>query len=274
MKFWLQNSNESNALNIEIQELVDVIKDQRNNGILAHEYEFIKSDYFSRYEKLLIWEDWMRDYTVPVGSIQFVQKYLKEFYDIDHMNPIEVPECLRLPHLLLRDYKIVPYEQIPRNGNYFVKDVSQLKSWTYSGSMTHLFSKSFNQKLIDTSHLFQVSGILDIMAEYRVIVRDTQIIGIQFYDGKPTIMPTPREINKIQEMVARYSMAKDRAIAYTMDVAIVKTKDGEGRDLAIIEIHPFVAAGTYGCRGDFLPALYQIGIRWYIDHNTPIHPTK
>jgi hypothetical protein len=273
MKFWLQNSNESNALNIEIQELVDVIKDQRRSGILAHEYEFVKSDHFAQCEKMIVWEEWMR-YTIPVGSIQFVQKYLKELYAIEHMNPIEVPECLRLPHLLLRDYKIVPYDQIPRKGNYFIKDVSQLKSWTYSGSMAHLFSKSFNKKNMDTSHLFQVSEILDIMAEYRVIVRDTTILGIQFYDGKPTIMPTPMEINKVQEMVTRYSMAKDRAIAYTMDVAIVKTQDGEGRDLALIEIHPFVAAGTYGCRGDFLPALYQLGIRWYIDHNTPITQTE
>ena len=61
------------------------------------------------------------------------------------MCPIEIPVCLRLPHLLLRDYKVVPYEEIPREGNYFVKDVSQLKNWTYLGEMSAMFSPGFEK---------------------------------------------------------------------------------------------------------------------------------
>ena len=76
-------------------------------------------------------------------------------------------------------------------------------------------------------------------------------------------MPNEKDIQKIQEMVLRYSQVKDCSEAYGMDVAIVKKSDGT-RDLALIEIGPFVAMGSYGCRGTFLPQLYQKGIQWIL----------
>ena len=266
MLYFLQDPAESDALEIEIVELISELK-QNNCG---HNYQIVNSSHFVNYDDSAISRNWIRKNAIPVGSIEFVQAFLRKFHGISNMNPIEVPECLRLPHILLRNYKILPYDKIPREGEYFVKDVSKLKNWTYLGSMRGLFSPAFSQEDIDKTHLFQVSTPLNILAEYRVIAMGAQIYGIQFYDGDPTIVPTPREINKIKEMVTRYSVVKDRAMAYTMDVAVVRYNNEDGRDLALIEVHPFVAVGTYGCRGKFLPRAYDAGLRWYIDHNTQI----
>lgn len=266
MIYFLQDYSESDALEIEIVELISELK-QNNCG---HNYQIVNSSHFVNYDDSVHSRNWIRQNAIPVGSIEFVQAFLREFHAISHMNPIEIPECLRLPHILLRDYKIVPYDQIPRDGEYFVKDVSRLKNWTYLGSMRGLFSPEFSQDDINPNHLFQVSDTLPILSEYRVIVIEDRIYGIQFYDGDPTIMPTPKEINKIKEMVTRYSIVKNRAMAYTMDVAVVRYDNKDGRDLALIEVHPFVAVGTYGCRGKFLPRAYKDGLRWYIEHNSPM----
>jgi hypothetical protein len=257
MMYFLQDPKESDALEVEIAEL----KSELKNNPMHDKYVVVNSSYFNDHKEV----------GIPVGSIEFVQKYLNEVHGINHMNPIEIPQCLRLPHLLLRDYKIVPYDQIPRIGEYFIKDVSRLKGWTYQGNMSGLFSKELNKEDIDKSHLFQVSELLDIVSEYRVIVEDTRIYGIQFYNGDPLIMPNEKEIRKIQEMVLRYSVGdKTRPLAYTMDVAIVIDANDGHRNLALIEVHPFVSVGTYGCRGSFLPRMYKQGVRWYIELNTPI----
>ena len=270
MIYFLQDPAESDSLRIEIEELKEVLDERNTNKQSGGQYQVVTSDYFKNYDNKQFSRDLMKNHAIPVGSIEFVQSYLHEFHNIEQMNSIEIPECLRLPHLLLRDYKIVRFDQIPREGEYFVKDVSQPKGFTYFGHMKWLFSYEHNREAIDQTHMFQVSGPLDIIAEYRVIVMGTKIYGIQFYDGKPTIMPTPNEIIKIQEAVARYSVQKDRALAYAMDVAVVKVDNEIGRDLALLEMHPYCACGSYGCRGEFLPELYRHGLRWYIEHNAPI----
>lgn len=262
MLFLLQNAKDSDALEIEIAELKSEIK--RNN--IDSYIEVLADDFALRCGGIP--EEKLKN-AIPVGAIEFVQAHLKEFYGIDHMNPIEVPPELRKPHLLLRNYKIVPYDEIPRNGEFFVKDVSQLKTFSYQGPTESLFGEDGYSTEMNKEHLFQVSDVLDILSEYRVIVIEDKIYGIQFYDGEPTIMPTPNEINKIKEMVARYSASKSCPKAYAMDVAIVRASNEQGRDLALIEICPAVSFGTYGCRGAFLPKMYELGYRWYLERNEP-----
>lgn len=83
-------------------------------------------------------------------------------------------------------------------------------------------------------------------------------------------MPTPKEISKIKEMVLRYTLNNQRPMAYSLDIAIIETKTEEGRDLMIIECHPFTSLGLYGLVGSFLPYAYKNGVDWYIRYNTPI----
>ena len=259
--FFVQIPDES-PMSLEIRELMEVIDDDKFS-----EYKLTVSTYFPQMSDLYVRENpWLKK-AIPVGSIEFVKDFLKRVHNIEVMNPIEVPRCLRHDKLLLRDYQIVPFDKIPDKGRYFIKDVSGLKMGSYCGDVEN-FKNNVERYHVDTSHLFQISSPLNIQSEYRVFVMDNHVYGIQFYDGDPTIMPSPDEINKIKEMILRYSMAKDCPKAYTMDVAIVKTN--HGRDLALIEVHPFVSVGTYGCRGNFLIKMYQSGFEWYLKHNTEI----
>lgn len=204
---------------------------------------------------------------IPVGSIHFVARYLLFAYNIMHMTPIEIPDELLHEHFLLRDYKVVPYNKIPRDGYYFFKDVSNLKTFTYTGSMEAFFNTLQIKPNLNPNHIYQISSVLDIMAEYRVIIVDDKIEAIQYYNGDPTVMPNEKEILKIKIMVLQYALSKNKPGAYTMDVAVVK-KDDE-RDLALIEVHPAVAFGTYGYACPKLIEMYAKGIDWYINCNKP-----
>lgn len=263
--FFLQDLSESDALDVEIAELKSELDQWHSNT-----YQIVSSSFFENYDDAFCSRDWVRKHCVPVGSIQFVQTFLREFHGIPNMNPIEIPKCLRLTHILLRDYQILPYEKLPNEGVRFVKDVSVLKG----GSCAGFISDGYRNESWKKDHLYQVSSFLDIISEYRVVVIENKIYGIQFYDGDPTVMPTPREIKKIKEMVVRYSVAKDCPGAYTLDVAVVRSEDEEGRDLALIEVHPAICVGTYGCRGPFLQKMYRLGLEWYVKYNTPIESTE
>lgn len=260
MLYLLQDIKESDAMRIEIEELKSELDELNNN----HKYKIVTSDYFINYNDSYE-RTWIRDNAIPVGSLEFVQAYLREFHGINHMNPIEIPKCLRLPHLLLRKYKIIDFEDIPECGFFFVKDVSRLKGWAYSGDVARLLHDRTHDK-----GLVQLSSQLNILSEYRICVLNNKIVGIQFYDGDPTILPNEHEINRIKEMTLRWSMQADCPKAYTLDVAVVKTDNEQGRGVALIECHPFVSVGTYGCRGAFLPMMFKLGLQWYIDHNTQI----
>lgn len=201
---------------------------------------------------------------IPVGSIQFVQRYLEVVHGrTENMNPIEVPKELRFEKFLKRQYSIVDYEHLPKSGYWFIKDVSQLKNGTYLGRVPALQIEGF-----DSDHLFVVSEVKNILSEYRVIVYQDKIEAIQFYDGDPTIMPTPDEIKKIKEMVLRYSQNRNRPGAYTLDVAIVK--EGDGRDLMLLEVHSFVSVGVYSDVGYKLPKMYIEGFKWQLEQNLPL----
>lgn len=272
MLFILQDKTESNAMSVEIEEL----RYELDNGS-EHNYIIAKSNFFTKMHRDLNLKS-----AIPVGTIEFVQSYLRHVHGIECMNPIEVPKELRLDKFLLRDYKILEPDNIPKNEFKFIKDASVLKQPIYIGNTDNVpkdfFKKGIHcnlpggMEISEPGHLYQVSDALDIMAEYRVIVMDHKILGIQFYDGDPTIMPNEREIKKIQEMVLRYSQSKTCPDAYGLDVAVVyvNNQDATNRDLALIEIGPFVAMSNYGCRGYFLPRLYQKGLQWYFKHNISI----
>jgi hypothetical protein len=202
---------------------------------------------------------------IPVGSIHFVARYLALAHNIFHMTPIEIPDELMCERFLLRDYKVVPYSEIPKTGMHFIKDISTLKSFTYSGSMEAFFDQLPILPKINQSHIYQVSDILNILSEYRVIVIDNEIEAIQYYNGDPTVMPSEEEILKIKIMVLKYSLSKNKPGAYTMDVAVIKKDDK--RDLALIEVHPAVAFGTYGYSCPKIIDMYAKGFDWYVQCN-------
>ena len=117
---------------------------------------------------------------------------------IEKENPIEIPKYLRTEEFLKREYNIVTWDNIPENGRYFIKDVSELKSFgqvidTRYSDIKSWFEKSeheFSTNLVlDKDHLFQVSTLFDIRSEYRVYVIDGKVEAICNYNGDPTLLP-------------------------------------------------------------------------------------
>lgn len=272
MNFLLELPDHPQEVSIEVHSLKEAIA----NSPKA-KYKMAISGYFDNLGPWFDLPQSLRDElyeTIPVGSLDFVQSYLSKIYAIDRMSPIEVPERLRIPKMLRRAYSIVRYQDLPKNGHWFVKDVSALKKGSYIGCISALHNNQSNFQLHE-DHLYQVSSVLNILAEYRVFVHHDRIVGIQFYDGDVLIMPTPAEIKKIQEAVVRYSVSHDCPDAYTMDWAIIDTDcKKESRDIAILEVHPFVSVGTYGLEGPMLVDMYKNGLQWYIKHNTPLTPEE
>lgn len=202
----------------------------------------------------------VRDTVVPVGTIEFVQTFLSKAYGIAKMNPIEVPKELRIPSLMLRNYHVLHVDDSKElHGKFFIKSATRLKAVSILDDIDKV-------RDILKPDICVFSEQVDFLAEYRVFVYRDKIIGIQFYDGNPLIMPTPEQIKKIQEMVVRYSVNKNRPKAYTLDVGI--TEQG----ICPIEVHPWCSIGLYGLTGSFLPEAYIQGFKWYVEKNIPIQP--
>ena len=178
----------------------------------------------------------------------------------DRINPIEVPKCLRTEEFLKRDYRVVPFNDIP-HGTYFVKDASRLKHYTFFGDTEQLFTGREAGR-VDRSHMFQVSEIEDILSEYRVYVIGGEIVNICNYDGSVLIFPDTTLVCKANGL---YKTRSDYPKSLTIDVMITK------KGTEIIEIHPFIACGLYSTLwGDNLLDAYRDGIEYVINHNTKI----
>ena len=218
---------------------------------------------------------------IPIGTLEFVSTFLKIFYDVDNLNPIEIPKILRTKEFLKREYKIVESKDVPRTGNWFIKDVSKLKSFSSNlcenVEYLHLDytfkspqeiedikkNKPMDNSLyLDNTHLYQVSERVNILSEYRVYILDGKIINISHYNGNPCLFP---DITLIQKANFLYSTQKDYPKSYSMDVMITN------RGTSIIEIHPFACVGLYSTLwGNDLLYAYRDGIDYYVNWNTKL----
>lgn len=201
--------------------------------------------------------------SVPVGTIDFVTAWLDRFHGIKRENPIEVPACLRKKEFLKRDYRIVKAEDVPREGEYFIKDASVLKSFSFSGNLKWFFSSEIPGSMtrLDSSRLYQVSEIVNIISEYRVYIMDGKIRAMVCYAGNPCIFPDAGFIQKANSI---YSCQKDYPLSYSMDVMITE------KGTSLIEIHNFTSIGLYySLFGDELLYAYRDGISYLLEHNTP-----
>lgn len=254
MLFLLQTFNKE-IKSVEVFNLKDIL--DRNK--LLHEYEL------REIEEIDTLSNNYKN-AIPVGSIEFVTKFLSKFYNINNLEPIEVPLLLRKKDYLKRDYKIVSKENLPTKGYYFIKYVSKLKEFSYIGNIESIPDEK--SQIIDDlcfykkNGLYQISEVVNILSEYRVFVNNDEIVGIQYYNGDCTVFPNT---NIIKEMVNVYSLDKNRPLAYTMDIAVIKEKG-----TAILEIHPCVSVGTYSFMGSSLLYMYRAGIDYYINKNIKI----
>lgn len=195
---------------------------------------------------------------IPIGSIQFIARWLECHRGVDKMNPIEVPACLRKEKYLGREYRIVRGDKLPESGSFFVKDVSALKAMSFSGDIENLH----RSHIVKSENLYQVSSLVDIEAEYRAFVDGMNIAAICLYNGDCKTFP---DAKLLQEMVDVYTASNEAPLSYTMDVAILKN----GRTV-IMEIHPVTSVGLYGYGSRNLAYMYKEGIDYYIEKNHPL----
>lgn len=202
---------------------------------------------------------------VPVGNLDYCGTYLRNIHGVENMEPIEVPDVLRREEFLHREYNILPKDEVPSTGRWFIKMASKLK--TFSNALSSGLLTCIDLKLEDG--LYVVSEWVQFMSEFRVFVERDEIKGIQFYNGDPSELP---DKDKIRRMVTMYMMDKDRPLAYTMDIGVILHVDGYKTRLetVIIEVHPMVSCGLYGFIYSSLPYMYRLGIDYYKEVNKPI----
>lgn len=147
---------------------------------------------------------------VPIGSVRFIELYLQIFKGIERDNAIEVPPFLRTDEFLKRKYSIVPLNKVPRQGVYFVKDATQQKAFCCKGELKYqLYDEMFQPGIsdndaavrLDPVHLYQVSELVDILAEYRVYVLNREINSLCIFAGDPLLFPEPDLVRKAVEMI-------------------------------------------------------------------------
>jgi hypothetical protein len=206
---------------------------------------------------------------IPIGNISFVEKFLKIYHNIEHEISIEIPPCLRQERFLKRKYSIVPVWEIPRKGNYFIKDATQQKVFSHKGELEDfLFDEMFEPKSseydmslrLDYEHLYQVSEVVNVMAEYRVYVLGGKVETISHFAGNPFKLP---DVELIRDAVEIYNQQPDCPKSYSLDVMI--TPQGT----AITEIHNFMCLGLYNVNWDEnLLYAYRDGWNYVLNYNT------
>lgn len=197
---------------------------QTENMEIIHDFAFALTDAV-RYHKWYYGNDSFYDYIltdtcespeqyemediVPIGSIEFVQEFLKRYYQIEGVKPLNIPEELRRPEYLKRWVEYRTYRETFKNdyaSPVFVKDNDKLKGYT---------SIVRPGEEIEAGN-YIVSEVVDIDSEWRAFVHDGELVGLQNYLGDFTMFP---DVSLIKKMVESF---KGSPTAYTLDVGIRK----------------------------------------------------
>lgn len=193
---------------------------------------------------------------IPVGTIEFTRRALVHQGYTDVLRPIEVPYFLQNDRFLNREYRIALKDELPSNGKYFIKKASALKS-----SLPEVVDmRDFQKDRYSQGDLFVVSGVLDLESEFRVLVCNDDVVGVQYYNGDCLAFPDAAAIREtVTEIWKQRLRGKLLPNAYTLDFGV-----GE-QGTSLIEMHNFVACGTYRYDGQDLPHMYAEGIRYERD---------
>ena len=257
-----------------------IIQEVLNHNKYSHSFEVINSmdfykevtdeESFSMAMTLKTPEDFDERYrnAIPIGTVRFVEEYLKMFKGIERENAIEVPPVLRTDEFLKRKYSIVPRDEIPRRGNYFIKDATQQKVFSYKGELEYyLHDEMFQEKTnefdssirLDASHLYQVSEVVRILAEYRVYVLNKKINSMCIFAGDPLLFP---DADLVKRAVRLINEQPDSPRSYSLDLMITP------RGTAVTEVHNFLSVGLYTVDWDEdLLFAFKHGLDYVLQHN-------
>jgi hypothetical protein len=226
IKFLIQKVNKQIVHDFSFT-LLESIRYQKwlneNCGITA---KFINTDNTFIYNEAVLFKNLYRN-RIPVGSVEFVIKYMEQFYNVTP-KPLNVPEELFQSEFAQRKIFNGNYMDVEDlDGTWFIKSNNKIKTTIH----TVYYPKTY-QLPVDSYQYSQF--INNIESEWRAFVYHGQLVGLQNYAGDFTKFPS---IDTIKGMILAF---KSAPIAYTLDVAVC--------DLAtlVIECHDFFSCGLYG----------------------------
>lgn len=164
---------------------------------------------------------------IPVGSVEFVLDFYKQYYGIENIKPINIPNELWKFEYLRRN--IIHYSEL--------EDTSYLPSsqcFVKSNDKIKGFANIIKYKDIPKGD-YLISDLINIVSEWRAFIFNKKLVGLQNYSGDFTVFP---DVDLIDRMIKNY---KSSPKAYTLDVGI-NYDDGT----FLIEVHQFFSCGLYG----------------------------
>lgn len=177
---------------------------------------------------------------IPVGSVEFVTDYIREFYN-KKIKPVNIPiELIDYKYTNRNCFYLKNSKSFDLQKNYFVKSSFKIK---HSSNGIYNNSKYLINNFSDIDYpLFVSEYKFDFESEYRCFIFNDKLVGIQNYLGDFKKFPN---IDFIESCINIYS--KYNKPAYTLDIGIYNDKT------YIIEIHDFFSCGLYGFTSELIP---------------------
>lgn len=219
---------------------------QTFEGKIKHDFSFnlIKAIEFQEWkgEKIdyQLTDDEYEEGFIPIGSVEFVSKYLDKFHK-------KTPKPKNIPEELFKYAKRNVFngteEDFWGKGKKFVKSNLFIK-YPINGILN---SETYDLPI----GLYQYSDIIDIESEWRAFIHKNELVGLQNYLGDFTKFP---DIFLIKDIIKNYEEAP---ISYTLDVGV------NDNGTFIIEIHDFFSCGLYGFEDlSILPYMFS---QWFYE---------
>lgn len=211
---------------------------QKFGGEFIGDYAFTAYEGFSRrgYD-IISFEDIEE---VPVSRSNLVVACIEDTTKYFVNLGIQVPKPLNIPSSLMgycnREIHVLPMKEFRENKLFpiFVKPYGKLKEFP-AGVITKKSSIDMFFNDIPDDTMVLTSQVVDMVSEYRVFVKDDNVVGIKNYIGNFLVFP---HVPTILNMVIDYV---DSPSAYTLDVAV----DYKGNTI-LVECNDGWSVGSYG----------------------------
>jgi hypothetical protein len=185
-----------------------------------------------------------RDGYIPVGSIEFVLKYLTILgYDTSKYKPLNIPRFLAgyVKREIYYTDSLSGY-----NGSFFVKSADIIKDE----------KNDFMNLPVEKTGNFIITKEVEMLSEWRCFVHNNKLAGIRNYMGDDFLVPDKQYIENI---IHDCNFDFD----YTVDVCVTD----QGTDL--VELHHFFSCGLYGFNDKVLLPMITKTFHW-LKKNLPM----
>ena len=183
--------------------------------------------------------------TIPIGSVEFVQNFLKQ-NSLPPLKAVNVPPELNDVRFLSRKvWNLDSKNELP-----VIVEKYSGKLVVKPGQTPKLFDTTttrYLHEIPDGEPLFISEFLSDIHAEWRAFVLQGRIRSIRPYMLRRWVCPDRAMVEEMAKLVSLPSC--------TIDVAVLS--NGQ---TVLIEVHPFISCGLYGFEGPDL--LRMVSAAW------------